>query len=206
MDFDTEEDWDRFALNPVINGEQMRTLVDPEEHWEHMTHSIDLAGYNYSKEEMRSSKEEEARTTGSASYVHGAGIYDWMARGDRQRKPIEVMVNPGEEGYGQGEGHHRAAAKAALQADTGEQHLVKFTASRGFVGHSAGTRYSEDYESEYEPTPTPSSQRETERKMTPSNQPKLAARTSRNESFTWNKPRASVIAGIDRAVAERDRR
>ena len=204
MDFDTEEDWDRFALNPVINGEQMRTLVDPEEHWEHMTHSIDLAGYNHSKEEMRASKEEEAREP-SHSPVHGAGIYDWMARGDRQRKPIEVIVNPGEEAYGQGEGHHRAASKAALQADTGDQHLVKFTAHQGFAGHSAGTRYS-DYEDEYEPTPTPSSQRETERKMTPANQPKLGARTSRNEAFTWNPPPASMVAALDRVVAERDRR
>lgn len=201
MSFRNTEEWDRFALNPVINGQQMRTLVDPEQHWEHMTHSIDVSGYDYSKEQMREAKLEEAQTPVGRSHVHGAGIYDWVSRGERMRNPIEVIVNPGEEGYGQGEGHHRAAAVAERQAETGEPHLLKFKATTGHPGASAGTRYDDYYDDEeYEPTPPPTSQRTTQRKMTPSNQPRLEAPTSRREAFTWNphmRPAGRVWKGGD---------
>jgi hypothetical protein len=190
--FTSERAWDKFALNPVINGQQMRTLIDPVEHQEHVTHSVDVQGYG-SMDRMWSEKEEEARehqTTG----VHGAGIYDWMERGDRQRSPITLRVDPGQEGYGQGEGHHRVAAAAALQRESGEVRPLKFKAEHvGYLGGSKGwdeTPSTDDeptrWRGEDEPSPTPSSQRETPRMMTPANQPKLGARTSRLASFTFD--------------------
>lgn len=185
----SEESWDRFALNPVVNGQQMRTLIDPVEHQERVTHSVDVQGYG-SMDRMWSEKEEEARTDVSdAAHVHGAGVYDWMARGDRQRTPISLRVNPGQEGYGQGEGHHRVAAAAALQRESGEPRPVKFEAEHhGYMGGSKGwdETPSQTPTTTTLPTPTPSSQRETPRMMTPANQPKLGARTSRLASFTFD--------------------
>ena len=140
MEFSSPQSWDRFAVNPVINGQQVRTLLDPVEHWERVTHSIDLGFGESTIPDLRSMKEEEARTDPETSYgnVHGAGIYDWMKRGDRQRTPIEVRLpfsspesyEEASHGYGQGEGHHRAAAGAAIQEETGTPRPVKFEAHR----------------------------------------------------------------------------
>lgn len=199
----SEESWDRFALNPVVNGQQMRTLIDPVEHQERVTHSVDVSGYG-SMDRMWSEKEEEARSDPSYG-AHGAGIYDWMARGDRQRTPITLRVNPGGEGYGQGEGHHRVAAAAALQRELGEPRPVKFDAQHvSYLGGSKGwdetPSQTPTYDPSFEPTPTPSSQRTTERKPTPSNAQRLEPRTSRRASFTWNPPRASVVAAVGKAM------
>ena len=206
MEFSSPESWDRFALNPVVSGEQMRTLLDPVEHLERVTHSVDVSAWGGSMSRMWSSKTREGLEP-KTSYNHGAGVYDWMSEGEKQRTPITIQVDPrsSEEGYGQEEGHHRAAIGAHISGEKGSPHLIKFEAQeasrwgmgskgRTAQGYTPGGGTYDDYDDDWrtptpsttwEPTPTPTTQRETERMQTPANAQKLGARTSRRGSFSW---------------------
>src|SRR5262245_85094 len=121
-EFSSVRAWNSFAINPVLNGVQMRTFVDPEEYIPHVTDSVDRWDpENESMEDIWSYKEREARKP--ADYTHGSGVYDWMKAGEPQRNPAEAEL------YGsditQGEGHHRVVGARAVQRDTGQRKLVK---------------------------------------------------------------------------------
>jgi hypothetical protein len=111
----------------VLNPMQMQLFVDPEEHIESLRGSIDL-NEGYTADELWKGKEEEARSP-EGSGRHGAGLYDSVKKyglvtgrdNPFSGPPIELHPASDESGWVQGEGHHRVAAAAAVQRDTGKK-------------------------------------------------------------------------------------
>jgi len=115
-----------------IHPQQMQLFVDPVEHIRKLRGSVDLDFSSSGWHGMWKDKEQEARAAPGSS-VHGAGIYESVKKYGiipRSLHPDptggEPEVHPAHDnsGWVQGEGHHRIAAAAAVQRDTGRQQWV----------------------------------------------------------------------------------
>jgi len=125
------------AASDHLHPQQMQLFVDPVEHIASVRGAVDMAGHTESWDDMWGRKESEARNTG---HGHGAGLYDsvkdkgiramWSVHAPGDNNPRELMgapkLYPANDGNGfiQGDGHHRMAAAAAVQRDTGKAQYV----------------------------------------------------------------------------------
>lgn len=136
------------AAHQHLNPDQLRLFVDPEEHIASMTRSTDVAlpQYRGSMSRMWEHKELESRGKpyqNRADWMqpHGAGLYE-SVKTEGVREPISVLLGP--KGPIQHQGHHRIAAAAAVQRETGrKQHVpVEYqeTYLQGGAGNTAAKR------------------------------------------------------------------
>ena len=101
----------------VLSTHQLSLFIDPEEHIANMPRSTDA--YAESMPEMWSRKETESREP--EGYGHGSGLYDRIKAGEQIRNPIQVQLGHSTYLDRQYEGHHRAAAGAAVQRENREE-------------------------------------------------------------------------------------
>jgi hypothetical protein len=113
------------AAHHHINPNQLALFVDPEEHIARMQHSTDTGGGAVPMHQMWERKEEESMEP--EGYGHGAGLYERLhpdIGGEQVRNPVHVWLGRTPAEDKQFEGHHRIAASAAIQRETGEKRYV----------------------------------------------------------------------------------
>lgn len=143
----------------VVNPNQLRLFVDPVEHQATIKDSTDVYSvdewdtphHSYSERKtstgpspamgaLWAQKEWEARQP-AESYEHGSGLYDRIHSGEQVHTPIEVHLGESAAQDKQYEGHHRIAASAAVQRDTGRQQFVPVKYNTyGYSGIRLGTQ------------------------------------------------------------------
>ena len=105
----------------VVNTEQLSLFIDPVEHIANMRRSSDVRT-DESMPGMWRRKESEAREPEFSG--HGSGVYNWMKAGEQVRNPVQVMMGQSSRDDSQSEGHHRIAAAAAVQRESGQPYHV----------------------------------------------------------------------------------
>ena len=112
------------AVDHVHPG-QLKLFMTPGEIIGQVKSSADLYG-SESMEEMWSRKEHESKfPRDPKNWRHGSGVYESVAKeGVTSHVEITPYEHRGESALHMGEGHHRVAAAAAVERDTGREQFV----------------------------------------------------------------------------------
>lgn len=115
------------AAQNHVHPNQFKLFMSPSELIGSVTGSGDrLTGLNETMSEMWNRKEKESRGPRQVSkhgytLSHGSGVYNSIAS---EGVTSHVFVRPGETGLYMENGHHRVAAAAAVERETGRQQYI----------------------------------------------------------------------------------
>lgn len=126
-----------------IHRMQMKLFVNPEEHIDSLVGSVDLPWHGGGEESWNRLWGQKTREAAlpTSSGEHGSGVKASIAERGFQHSGAPTLYAADDfSGFVQEEGHHRIAASAALQRETGKAHWVPvryssltFTPNRGGI-------------------------------------------------------------------------